>query len=180
MMSTEHNFSIGSEQYRWIEDDLQMAAESRNKTPWLVLVGHRPLYCSSNSVVKRRCTEEAPLYRSWLEPLLHRYKVDIYMCGHNHQYERSYPVYQGNLTSKDYSNPQATVYIVNGAAGNKEHNDPEFMPKELAPWRAAHGHGFENGWLRMRATRTTLQLEYLLSKTGKVQDHFALTKDKAT
>ena len=41
------------------------------------------------------------------------------ISGHNHQYERSYPVYHGSPTQKDYINPKAPVYIVNGAAGNK-------------------------------------------------------------
>lgn len=28
-----------------------------------------------------------------LEPLLYKYKVDLYLGGHTHHYERSYPVY---------------------------------------------------------------------------------------
>ena len=92
MISTEHDFSIGSEQHAWIEADLAEATDNRNRTPWLVVVGHRPLYCSSRTFADR-CTVEATRYRSYLEHLLHRYKIDIYMCGHNHQYERSYPVF---------------------------------------------------------------------------------------
>lgn len=176
MMSTEHDFSPGSLQYQWLEKDLEKASLGRNLgVPWLVVVGHRPLYCSSVTV-SRRCTEEAPQYREWLEGLLHRYKVDAYICGHNHQYERSYPVYNMTVSSTSYVKPEGTVYIVNGAAGNPEHNDPNFMPQKDVPWRATHGKGLHTGWLRMRANSYLLQFEYLLSDTGEIADFFVISR----
>lgn len=55
------------------------------------------------------------------EELLYQYKVDLYVDGHVHGYERSYPVYQsevrGNYTLNNYVNPEAPIYIVNGSAG---------------------------------------------------------------
>ena len=35
-ISSEHDYTVGSEQYRWIETDLSMT--DRNKTPFLVRV----------------------------------------------------------------------------------------------------------------------------------------------
>lgn len=58
-----------------------------------------------------------------------RYKADVYLSGHVHTYERSYPVY-GEHTYFDvehaeiptllYDDPVAPVHIVNGAGGNIE------------------------------------------------------------
>ena len=176
MMSTEHDFTPGSIQYQWIEKDLEEAFYRRRLgIPWIVVVGHRPLYCSSVTL-SRRCTEEAPKYRQWLEPLLHKWKVDVYLCGHNHQYERSYPVYNMTVSAKSYLHPNSTVFIVNGAAGNKEHNDPDYLPDKDAPWRAAHGKGFDTGWMRMRASAKQMQFEYHLSETGRVTDTFTITR----
>ena len=176
MISTEHDFSQGSEQYKWLERDLEKAHLSRHLgVPWIVVVGHRPLYCSSVTL-SRRCTEEAPVYRQRIEPLLHRFSVDVYMCGHNHNYERSYPVYNMTVMDKSYVRPQATVYIVNGAAGNKERNDPGFVPDREAPWRAAHGDGVDTGWVRMKATTTEMLFEYHLSRDQRIYDTFTITR----
>ena len=44
MMSTEHNFTQGSPQYEWMENDLKNV--NRSLTPWIVIAGHRPMYTS--------------------------------------------------------------------------------------------------------------------------------------
>lgn len=114
--STEHPFDPQSDQYRFIEQDLIMANKNRAKVPWVMVFGHRPLYCTS-VIAHERCAKEAVLYRSYLEDLFYEQKVDVYLCGHNHNYERTYPVYRENATQKDFHNPRAPVYIVDGAAG---------------------------------------------------------------
>lgn len=50
----------------------------------------------------------------------HKYEVDLYGAGHLHNYERSYPVYNGTVTGKSYDKPTATVHIVAGMAGDNE------------------------------------------------------------
>ena len=44
MMSTENNFTAGSPQYKWMENDLKSV--NRTLTPWVVIAGHRPMYSS--------------------------------------------------------------------------------------------------------------------------------------
>lgn len=53
-MSTEHNFTLGSPQYAWIEADLR--AVNRSLTPWIVFIGHRPyaLFASAASPLRAR------------------------------------------------------------------------------------------------------------------------------
>lgn len=45
VMSTEHEFTAGSQQYQWLAADL--GSVDRAVTPWLVLVGHRPIYINA-------------------------------------------------------------------------------------------------------------------------------------
>jgi hypothetical protein len=45
-LSSEHNYTVGSAQYKWLEADLQ--AVDRNVTPWVVLNLHRAMYINSN------------------------------------------------------------------------------------------------------------------------------------
>ena len=45
MISTEHDFSPGSPMYTWLENDLKIV--DRKKTPWVIIAGHRAMYCSS-------------------------------------------------------------------------------------------------------------------------------------
>ena len=42
MMSTEHPYEPGSEQYEWMRQDMAKARSNPN-TPWLVVTGHRPM-----------------------------------------------------------------------------------------------------------------------------------------
>ena len=176
MFSTEHDFAYGSQQLTWIANDLRAADANRAAVPWIVVVGHRPLYCSSLIEISR-CNTEAPVYRSQLEDILHQYHVDVYVNGHNHQYERSYPVYKENATQTNYVDPQATVYVVNGAAGNIHPNDPSYLPSALAPWRAAHGYGFETSWLKLSVFNSSvITFESILSSNSSVIDYFTIQR----
>ncbi|KAK3704751.1 hypothetical protein QZH41_009742, partial [Actinostola sp. cb2023] len=52
MISTEHDFSPSSPQYKWIEKDLRNV--NRSVTPWVLISGHRPMY-SSQSFILLQC-----------------------------------------------------------------------------------------------------------------------------
>lgn len=45
-MSTEHDYSPGSRQYKWLENDLRNV--NRSLTPWVIIGGHRAMYCSES------------------------------------------------------------------------------------------------------------------------------------
>jgi acid phosphatase type 7 len=47
-MSTEHDYTVGSEQYLWLEADL--AGVNRTITPWIIFGGHRAMYLNINYV----------------------------------------------------------------------------------------------------------------------------------
>ena len=93
LMSTEHNFTQGSPQYKFLDQHMQ--GVDRSKTPWLIFAGHRPMYVdSSNNDPPAGDLPVAKLLRESVEPLLMKYKVDLALWGHNHSYQTTCPVYQ--------------------------------------------------------------------------------------
>jgi tartrate-resistant acid phosphatase type 5 len=61
---------VKAEQHRWIEETLR-----RSKADWLVVVGHYPVFSGGEH-------GETPELQSFLRPLLEKYQVDMYLCGH--------------------------------------------------------------------------------------------------
>ena len=84
-------------------------------------------------------------------------------------------MYRGQALSRNYTSPQAPVYIVNGGAGNIEGNDHTFLPEKDAPWRAAHGT-HHTGWVAMQPSHKQLKFMYVESRLQQVVDEFVITK----
>lgn len=106
VFSTEHNFTAGSPQYQWLEKDLKSV--DRTVTPWLVVMGHRPMYSSekyqADGIVCHHLREA-------LEDMFYQYQVDLALWGHYHSYERTCAVYRRQC------NPHGTTHITVGSAG---------------------------------------------------------------
>jgi len=116
MMSTEHNFSSGSAQYKFIKNDL--SSVDRSLTPWVVFTGHRPMYVDAVSLtVNDSHANVSALLRQEIEPLLVKYRVDVVLWGHHHSYQRTcYVINQTCMAKPDthISNTTTTaVYRTN-------------------------------------------------------------------
>ena len=106
IMSTEHDFSQGSDQYKWLDDTL--TSVDRSIFPWIFFFGHRPMYVPS--------TWDGDLSTgsylvSELEELLVNNNVAFAGWGHYHAYGRSCPVQANKCHSK------GIVHVVMGMAG---------------------------------------------------------------
>jgi Calcineurin-like phosphoesterase/Iron/zinc purple acid phosphatase-like protein C len=108
------------EQLQWLAKDL--AAVDRTKTPWVIVMGHRPMYSSQVS------SYQADVRDAFQETLLQN-GVDAYLAGHIHWYERLYPLganskidYASVLNNNTYvTNPGVSItHLTNGMAGNIE------------------------------------------------------------
>ncbi|KAK6634052.1 hypothetical protein RUM44_004660 [Polyplax serrata] len=113
-------------QYNWLQHDLTVAFKNRHNRPWIIVLQHRPFYCSSDT--NEDCSHKRSILKTCyinnneygLEDLYYRNGVDIIFAGHMHYYERSWPLYNNevyNGSSGPYTNPGATVHIITGAAG---------------------------------------------------------------
>lgn len=111
-INTEMDFTPGSLQYLWIEQDWRRL--DRKKTPFLILAGHRPMYIdSTNDSPNGGDTSVGQLLIDSLEPLMRKYQVDVAFWGHHHSYQRTCAVH--NFTCVDET--EGTIHIVTGAAG---------------------------------------------------------------
>jgi hypothetical protein len=130
-MSTEHDYTIGSAQYLWIEQDLMNL--DRTKTPWVIFGGHRAMYINSNygGSVTSDITVMNALIEN-IEPLLWKYRVNLAFWGHNHVVQRHAAVLNktviqhsvliessvyGEVPTAMHDDPQATVHMVVGTGG---------------------------------------------------------------
>ncbi|CEG41438.1 iron zinc purple acid phosphatase-like [Plasmopara halstedii] len=100
-------------QEAWLESDLAKANKNRKQTPWLVVIGHRPMYCTSDDT---NCGVKAAFLRDKFEDKFFVHGVDLYLCGHQHNYERAFDVYKSQ-TWKRTRNMRATTHILTGASG---------------------------------------------------------------
>jgi len=134
VFSTEHNFTEGSPQRIWMDNDLLKV--NRTKTPWLLVSGHRPFYDLqvakiesqplnfSTDPTNRKSKEAYPIslfLQKTLEDTFNKYKVNAYLGGHFHAYVRTCPIFKTNVV--DYTTPECTPYnapkgIVSLTAGN--------------------------------------------------------------
>ena len=124
---------------KWFEEDMIKAnlPANRAKYPWIIVHGHRPLYSSSDSGADETV-------RKAMEEMFFKYGVSFSVNGHQHNYERTFPVYQDKVETSNI-NPNATIYFVTGAAGSKEMHTP--FTKDQPGWSAFRSNTF--GYTRM-------------------------------
>lgn len=77
-------------QLPWLEQEL-----SRSDAPWKVVFGHHQIYSSAHYGVNEALIET-------LTPLFQKYRVQLYINGHDHTYERTIPI-------------NGTTYLICGA-----------------------------------------------------------------
>jgi hypothetical protein len=80
-----HGYSEGA-QTRWLEATLS-AASKDGSIDWIIVQMHQDALSSS----KNGNGSDKGIRETWL-PLFDRYGVDLVLCGHDHDYERSWPV----------------------------------------------------------------------------------------
>lgn len=161
-MSSEHDWTRGSEQYKWLESDLK--AVDRSQTPWVVLTSHRMMYTTQLGEVAD--LEVSLHFREEVEELLWKYKVNLMLVGHQHSYERSCAVKRGKCT-KDGVGP---VHIVVGSAGaGLEQKD---FSADIGEWSVSHINDW--GYLRVASTEEQMTVQFVLNRNGAVYDEVAL------
>mmetsp|Transcript_20696 Transcript_20696/g.57445 ORF Transcript_20696/g.57445 Transcript_20696/m.57445 type:complete len:389 (-) Transcript_20696:198-1364(-) len=110
MASQSSDFAqLAKDQLLWLAKDLGQANRNRRKRPWVVVYGHRPLYCS-NKGPGRDCNHNASKVRFALEKIFLIFGVDLYLCGHMHAYERSFPMALGNPIGIDETSKNNTRF----------------------------------------------------------------------
>ncbi|KAL8502702.1 hypothetical protein ACS0TY_021717 [Phlomoides rotata] len=138
VLSSYSPFVKYTPQWKWLEQELKKV--DREKTPWLIVVMHAPMY-NSNDAHFMEGESMRLVFESWFC----HYKVDAVFAGHVHAYERSHRVssLRSNGSSYAAQDKSAPVYITVGDGGNQEglakrFRDPQ--PDYSAYREASYGH----------------------------------------
>ncbi|XP_020400973.1 probable inactive purple acid phosphatase 27 [Zea mays] len=175
VMSTEHEWSEKSEQYNWMDEDL--SSVDRSRTPWVIFIGHRPMYSSYGVILPNVDSN----FVASVEPLLLNYQVDLVFFGHVHNYERTCAVYQGNCKGMptsdksgidvyDNNNYTAPVHVIVGVGGFSLDN----FPNKGEAWSLSRISEF--GYGKVHATRTDMLVQFVNSSSMEIRDQFRIVK----
>ncbi|KAL0370890.1 UNVERIFIED_CONTAM: putative inactive purple acid phosphatase 27 [Sesamum angustifolium] len=190
VISTEHNWSVNSEQYEWMNKD--MAAVDRTRTPWLIFAGlihvrrynftittaQADVHIQSRTAILPSVDSD---FVDAVEPLLLANKVDLALFGHVHNYERTCAVYQqeckamptkdaNGVDTYDNANYSAPVHAVIGMAGFTL----DSFSKNDNSWSLCRISEF--GYIRAHATKEELIVEFVNAESRNVDDSFRITR----
>ncbi len=84
-MASESKFEEGSAQYKFINEDLKKASENKD-IDWIVVTTYGPFYTSPSTHKAEK------VLRDIYHPIFEKYKVDLVLQAHNHNYQRTYPI----------------------------------------------------------------------------------------
>jgi predicted phosphodiesterase len=120
-------YAIDSPQYFFVKRDLISTSQNPD-IKWIIVYFHHPMYTSPTK------HHSDSLLRDTYHPLFDKYGVDLVLQGHNHNYQRSYPIsyndnnnnnsnanpYNPTITSintKTYGDTRGQVYVIAGTGG---------------------------------------------------------------
>jgi len=142
------DYNSGSDQYRFIEQDLRNAS-TNPKIDWIFVVESTPIYTSPTH------HDADSTIRDTYHPLFDKYEVDLVLTSDNHNYQRTFPLkYNSNADSSDnpiivdknqtnYNKDQpGQIYLIVGTGGRSLYDIEE---KALFVAKQSHDHfGFLN------------------------------------
>lgn len=176
-------------QVQWIKRDL----EANKNRQWVIAYWHHPPYTmgSHNSDTEGELVK----IRENFIRILERYGVDLVLCGHSHDYERSKlmkghygmettfsaaahnlsnssGLYDGSENSCPYvKDSLGTVYVVSGSAGKLGGTQPAFPHNAMYYANATEGGA---SFLEVQGNR--LDLKWICAD-GVIRDHFTMMKE---
>ncbi len=159
-LDSNQDTAPGSLQYLWLQADLA-ATTAR----WTVVFAHHPPYSNAAEHGSDMTV------RANLVPLFDAYGVDLVFSGHDHNYERSLPMVNGNVVNgfeePDFMDPAGTIYLVTAGGGNF------LYPSGADTYTAFSDMCFHCLLVDVNAFRLTLQT---VVPGGAVIDRFSITK----
>ena len=158
--------ALVEEQLAWLEADLA-AASTDPDIDWIIAMMHHAPYSA--------CTVHGstPRVQEHFVPLFDAYGVDMVFAGHDHNYERSVPIRNGQKTTQD----DGTVYVVAGSFFAPGYTNGNKW------WTAVSFHGDIGNLVVMRVDGNTLELTAWPGNGGPEKpgsqplDTYTLTKE---
>lgn len=98
LLSQTEDYAV--QQRPWLIKDLKTTLQS-----WKIVVAHDPAYSAGQEHGSTQFVLD-----HWVD-VFERFYVDLYFCGHDHDYERTWPIRDGRIDA------EGVIYIVAGSAG---------------------------------------------------------------
>ena len=146
------------EQAAWLDEDLS----SHSDSTWKIVAVHRPLLSASEHGGDPKLVEK-------IAPVLDKHHVDVVFSGHDHDYERTYPVnFTASSTSPQPSPENGTIYIVSAGWGAPLYESGK-------DWWTAYSDSLYHFTLVTIYPNNTLHLE-AIDLEGKTFDQASIVK----
>ena len=110
VMSAKSVYYKGSEQYNFVLEDLKKASENENVN-WIIVSSYGPPYTSPSEHTAFKEIREV------YHPIFEQYGVDLVLSGHNHNYQRTYPL---TYNPGDSGEPKVTSTATTDYDGQKD------------------------------------------------------------
>ena len=179
VMSAKSVYYKGSEQYNFVVDDLKKASENENVN-WIVVSSYGPPYTSPSEHTAFKELREV------YHPIFEKYGVDLVLGGHNHNYQRTYPL---TYNPTDSGEPKITstatgeyngqkdgiVFAIVGTGGVNLYpftGQAPFVEKQFA-----NKFGYLNIDISNSNPHSKLTGTFYDNKGGQILDQFTIDKD---
>lgn len=174
----EHNywFDYATARIVVVDSNLEEARLGADVAPWLgqvladptprwkFVVFHHPPYTGGKYAPDERIQRT-------LVPVFEQTGVDVVFSGHDHLYQRTFPIRQGQVATDG----DGVVYVISGAGGARLY---EPLPPERRPAYVAALHHEVHSFTHVRVAGDELTLEQI-AIDGSVLDRWSLRKPTA-
>jgi len=178
VMASESKFENGSDQYKFVKQDLEKASKDKN-IDWIIVTIYRPLYSSPS----KHTGEES--IRDLYHPLFDKNGVDLVLQAHNHNYQRTYPltfnpdipsepIITNGFTTGYNSHTDGVIFATVGTGGESFYSldgRAPFMATQLDRF------GFLNLEIKNGNPHTTLTGTFFDNKGDEINDYFTIKKE---
>jgi Calcineurin-like phosphoesterase len=191
VMSTDVDDNATSAQHIFVEESLKNAS-SDSSIDWIIVAMHKQMYGSPSRALDISNALQIDV-RDAYHPLFQKYGVDLVLYGHNHYYERTYPLNFSSdeendddddsdvpfITTREaisYVNPDGQIFITVGTGGQSIFEFTDRQPYVVSQFN----EGF--GFLDISITTTDdgggkrLVGTFYDNDGGEIQDQFTVIK----
>jgi hypothetical protein len=188
-IDTNAPLDINSEQYKFVKNDLEKASSNKS-IGWIIPFFHIPAYTtpSGERILSLFPTEpfavtSYDLLRNTYQPLFDKYRINIVLQAHAHNYQRSYPILFNQsspsnpiITNKDsnsYHSPKGEIFLTVGTGGRSLHqflvNKPTYVITE---------EDTKHGFLSLKFTNngTSVRGTFYPNESINAEDNFTIEK----
>jgi 3',5'-cyclic AMP phosphodiesterase CpdA len=155
-----------AEQLRWFEQELREARRDQ-KVRWVIVSMHHPLYSSTVNRLNDAARIEV------LQPLFDRYRPDLVLLGHHHNYERTYPLIGMKPVSKHlsrYRKGEGVIFVTSGGGGKSLYDQTSEQPAFTAKREKCYQY------LRLTVSDKSLKVECYRTENNSLLDRFEIVR----